>query len=663
MATPEELKNAAKIATEEFGLLNDQLIGINGQIKAIVKTSEGLDDVTKNIVKTYQGDFNSAVNSIKKSGREVALLQAKQAKGAKLDAAEQKKLANAQSNVAKQRAIAESSLTGLKINGAKISEQQVYLFGEGVNKIENQITSADKLNTELTVQRGITGSVVDNAKAYLIKMDQTGLAAIALNGDLSTTQKLTLASEAAMLALAKGALAGSDNINNLQKNLGISYESAHNLQNSLALTAANSDKLFITSKALNESFSALAETTGILSDFGGDTLVTMTTLTKQLGLGVKEASQLALLARTQGTDTESVLENTVDTVNAINRQNKSAISAKAVLNDIASASASIVVSLGMSPELLAEAATEARALGISLAGVDAIAGSLLDFETSIENELAFQLITGKEINLDKARQLALDNDLAGLSEEIGNNAAITEAFATGNRIEQQAAAAALGMSRDSMAEMVMQQAYLNLGQDEFIEKFGEQSYQAMQSQSASEKFQATMEKIQGIIGDIGTAFAPIIDGFAAIVGFIAESSVGAAVLVGILTTLAGLSIAASIANIMSSFSMVPFGIGVPLGIAAVAGLMAAIGVGISKAQTVQDGIAPSDRGPFTITDAYGAMAVTAKGDNLAVSPNINQGGGDSRMISLLEKIASKDSNVYMDSQKVGTSLSVATNRI
>ena len=37
---------------------------------------------------------------------------------------------------------------------------------------------------------------------------------------------------------------------------------------------------------------------------------------------------------------------------------KSAISAKAVLNDISTASASIVVSLGMSPQLLAEAATE-----------------------------------------------------------------------------------------------------------------------------------------------------------------------------------------------------------------------------------------------------------------------------------------------------------------
>jgi len=55
--------------------------------------------------------------------------------------------------------------------------------------------------------------------------------------------------------------------------------------------------------------------------------------------------------------------------------------------------------------------------------------------------------------------------------------------------------------------------------------------------------------------------------------------------------------------------------------------------------------------------------MTAKGDNLAVSPNINKGGGDDRMISLLERIANKDSNVYMDSQKVGTSLAVATNRV
>ena len=85
-----------------------------------------------------------------------------------------------------------------------------------------------------------------------------------------------------------------------------------------------------------------------------------------------------------------------------------------------------------------------------------------------------------------------------------------------------------------------------------------------------------------------------------------------------MTALAVVSIASSIANIMSSFGMVPFGIGVPIGIAAVAGLMAMIGAGISM---VGDGIAPSSKGPFTIMDNYCGMASTTPGDNVQVGPS------------------------------------------
>ena len=659
MATPEELKEAARIANEEFALLNDQLIGINGQIKAIVKSSEDLDDATKNVVRTYQSDFTTAVNSIKKSGREVALLQAKQAKGTKLDAKEQQKLAKAQSNVNKQRAIAEEALIGLKKNGAKISEQQIYLFKEGVDAVEDQITAADDLNTELTTQRGIAGSILDNAKAYLVNLDKTGLAAVALNDKLNGAQKLTLASEAAMLSLANAALQGSDNINDLQKNLGISYSSAYQLQNSLALAAANSTDILITSKDLNKAFVDLAESTGLLSDFGGDTLITMTMLTKQLGLGVKEASQLSLLARIQGEDTEGVLSNTVETVNAINRQNKSAISAKAVLNDIATASSSIVVSLGMSPEILAEAATEARALGLNLESVDKIAGSLLNFESSITAELEAELLLGEEISLEKARQAALNNDLATLSKEIGENEAVINAFATGNRIQQEASAKALGLSRDELAGMVMQQEIMNLTQDEFIAKYGEQSYQQMQAQSASEKFAASMEKIQGIIGDIGTVFSPILDGFAKLVGIISESKIAAIGLVGVMTTLAAISVVKSIADTISSFAKAKIPFAAVAGIAAAAGIVGMATAAFSSVQNVQDGIAPSSKGPFTITDSYGGMAVTAQGDNLAVSPNITNSASTAdneqrKTNALLERLLAKDSNVYMDTDKVGS---------
>ena len=663
----ENQKAAVKELNEEYQALNDAIVSIASNITEATKETEYFDNATKRVAVKYSRDLTNATANLAKNNRELATLQEKQLNKTKLTEAEVKKLAKLQERNAKDRKVAEEALNGLRLQGVDISTEQELQYEAQADKVDRLAEKVAQTNTDLVVQEGLSGAILENAKAYLISLDKSGLAAQLLNGELDGTQKSALLAEAAFLAIAKATLAGSDNINNLQKNLGISYSSAYQLQNSLALTAASSEKLFITSTDLNKSFSDLAETTGLLSDFGGDTLVTMTALTKQLGLGTAEASQLALLARTQGEDTESILENTVETVNAVNRQNGAAISAKAVLNDVATASKAIVVSLGMSPEILAEAATEARALGLSLSQIDAIAGSLLDFETSIENELKFQMLTGKEINLDKARQLALDNDLAGLGKEIGENAEITEAFATGNRIQQEAAAAALGISREEMANMVYQQGIQNLQKDEFIAKFGEQNYLEMQSQSASQKFADSMEKVKGIMVDIGTIFAPIIDGFAKLVGLIASSKelmIGLAAAVGILAVqyvvMQRAAIKTSIAKIWESFAKLPGGIGLPLAIGATAGLIAAM----SSAQSVEDGIADSSRGPFTITDSYGKMAMTAKGDNLAVSPNINSGGGsDSKMLSVLEQIAKKDSNVYMDSSKVGYAESLSYSKL
>lgn len=663
MATSDE----AKKLREEFEATNELLRDITANLNLAAQETEGFDAATKKVVKTYSNDLTKATEAIVKSNQKQLALQEEIAKGGKKGAAAQKEYAKEQEKADRARKIASEAINTLRSKGIEISAEDVFNYEEIADRAEAQRKTTGEQIKQDILRRGILGNIAQTAAEYLISLDKSGLAAQLLNEDLTNTEKLSLLSEGAIIGLANAALAGSDNINNLQKNLGISYKSAYDLQNSIALTALNSEKLFITSKDLNKSFTDLAAQTGIISDFGGDTLVTMTALTKQLGLGVKEASQLSLLARTQGEDTEGILESTVETVNAVNRQRRSAISAKAVLNDISTASASIVVSLGMSPQLLAEAATEARALGLSLAQVDAIAGSLLEFETSIENELKFQMLTGKEINLDKARQLALDNDLAGLSEEIAKNSEITEAFATGNRIQQQAAADALGMSRDELAQMVMQQELLNLAKDDFIAKYGEQSYQDMQAMSASDQFAASLEKIKGIFGDIGTVFAPIVDGFASLVGSLATSKGAAGALLGILGGIAALQAAVAVKGLVTAYAKIfegsfmagPFGLPLALAAAGALGTLVA-----ASTQQVQDGIADSSRGPFTITDSYGKMAMTAKGDNLAVSPNINKGGGgDSKMLSVLEQIAKKDSNVYMDSSKVGYAESLSYSKL
>ena len=658
------LKDDIQAAREELIALDGELKGIGEQLKeGIGFQMEALNETTQKVAKSFQRDLGSAINRSNKSLDEQEKIRQKILKGQDASKEIEKEIVKVQ----KERDTILRKIEGLKRAGVAFNAEEILLLESSLEAQESSLETLNEINTTQIANRGLSGNILQNAKEYLITLDKSGLAAQFLEGNLSKAQKVALAGEAVIIAIAKGALEGSDNIAQLEKNLGISYSSSYRLQNSLAITAASSEKLFITSKDLNKSFTDLAAQTGLLSDFGGDTLVTMTALTKQLGLGVKEASQLSLLARTQGEDTEGILDSTVETVNAVNRQRKSAISAKAVLNDISTASASIVVSLGMSPQLLAEAATEARALGLSLEEVDKIAGSLLDFESSIENELKFQMLTGKEINLDKARQLALDNDLAGLSEEIAKNSEITEAFATGNRIQQQAAADALGMSRDELAQMVMQQELLNLAKDDFIAKYGEQSYQDMQAMSASDKFAASMEKIKAVITDIGTIFAPIVDMFASIVGFLAKSEFTIYAITGALAAMAyqasasaRASIVKAVADIFSgSFKMNPI-----LGFALAGAGIGALFAGISKAQAVEDGIADSSRGPFTITDSYGKMAMTAKGDNLAVSPNISKGGGgDSKMLSVLEQIAKKDSNVYMDSSKVGYAESLSYSKL
>tara|TARA_R110001592_G_scaffold292527_1_gene562018 strand:- start:27 stop:2027 length:2001 start_codon:yes stop_codon:yes gene_type:complete len=660
MATPEELKKQIQELREEFILLEGGFKGVGEALsKELTDNLERVSDAAKGVVKSLGDDLVKGVGSSNNQLKTQQGLLEKASKGQNVAKEVEKEIAKVQ----KEKATFERKLNAAKAAGATFNEETLYNQREYYESQLGSLFAINKINTEQIAQKGLTGNILENAKEYLITIDKSGLASKILNGELSATQKLSLVTEGAFIAIAKAALEGSNNIASLQQNLGISYQSAYELQNSLAITAANADSILITSQKLNKAFSDIANETGIIANFGGDTLATFSKLTNELGLGVSEASQLTFLARTQSENTEGVLTNTVATVNALNKQNGVAISAKAVLNDIAGTSKSIVVSLGMSPEILSEAATEARALGLSLDQVDKIAGSLLDFESSIRNEIQAELLTGQEINLEKARQAALNNDLVTLEKELKDNAQLAQSFAQSNRIQQEATAAALGLSREEMAGMAYQQELVRLGAEGFAEAYSEQTLQQMLAQSASEKFEKSVEKIKGVIGDIGTLLSPIIDGFASLVAYLSESKILLGALAGLITGLVALQGALAVKSLIGAYAevfkgsfMTLGGFGLPVALAGAA----ALGGLIASAQSVEDGIADSSRGPFTITDSFGKMAMTAKGDNLAVSPNISQGGGEeNKMIALLERIANKDSNVYMDSQKVGNKLSTS----
>ena len=234
--------------------------------------------------------------------------------------------------------------------------------------------------------------------------------------------------------------------------------------------------------------------------FTPETIVEVAELTDNMGMAVKEAANLAKLSKVTGTEL-------VDNAHAIEhgfqnfvKTNKTALNFGQVMSDVGNASSALTISLGSNPERIAEAAMEARKLGLSLEQVDKIADSLLNFEESISAELEAELLTGKDLNLEKAREAALNNDIATLSKEIGKNQEALSAFSSGNRIQQEAVAKALGMSREEMANMIYQQQIQNGLSAEQAAKAADISLAEAQRLSAQEQISKAVEKLTQLLG-------------------------------------------------------------------------------------------------------------------------------------------------------------------
>jgi len=90
--------------------------------------------------------------------------------------------------------------------------------------------------------------------------------------------------------------------------------------------------------------------------------------------------------------------------------------------------------------------------------------------------------------------------------------------------------------------------------------------------------------------------------------------------IGKIMASAGALLMKAVAGIFSSLAAIPFGAGLLLAGGAVAGLFALFNK--AKSQKVADGKAPASKGPFTVTDKFGSMAVTTPGDGLMASPNV-----------------------------------------
>lgn len=302
-----------------------------------------------------------------------------------------------------------------------------------------------------------------------------------------------------------------------------------------------------------------------------DLLKTAASFTKQTGLNaaaiftpqqigqIADATELLSISAEQGVKLGMIMKQTGksadDIGNAIYRNVDAGISNKVVYDDVLSASDDIVASSGGNVEALGRAASAARKLGLDLAKVNQIADGLLDFETSIESELEAQLLTGKNINLSKARELALNNDLEGVAKELEKNGASAAEFAKMNRIQQESLAKAMGMSRQELGKMVLtKEAMANMSDDEIANARGMTLEQSKQMDIQA-KIQKSMDRLAQAFAPILEAVVPIVEALLTIVrpiasaiGYLLKFKAVSIALTAVLSTIAGFFAVKKIAN-------------------------------------------------------------------------------------------------------------------
>lgn len=278
-----------------------------------------------------------------------------------------------------------------------------------------------------------------------------------------------------------------------------------------------------------ELMSNLADETGrnVAAIFTSQQIGEAAELTNTLGLSADQAGELAIIAQEAGRSVGDTADNIFEQVDAFNKVNKTAISGNAVLKDIGDASFDIKASFLAFPDGIAKAATAAKRLGMNLDDVNNIADSLMDFESSIQNELEAQLLTGKQINMAKAREFALSNDLAGLSNEIFKNSVDVAEYGKMNRIQQQALAKSMGISTEQLAKMAYQRGLDSKMTDKQLKAatgLERADYERMSAQDAMAvamgKLTQAFAPILDIVGSLVNIIAPVVGFFGKIVGYV-----------------------------------------------------------------------------------------------------------------------------------------------
>jgi len=287
--------------------------------------------------------------------------------------------------------------------------------------------------------------------------------------------------------------AADKQITDLSKSMSVSKEEATATRDRFIEIQNSGESIFNTTKNLVAAQMELADALGATRGFTEQQVKDQVMLTKQMGLTAEEAGGIQQLAIVNGKTAKDVTSTIVKQTQALAKQTGIQLNNKEVVQDVAKVSGQLRLQYANNPKLIAKAVVETKKLGINMEIAANAAKGLLDFESSIENELSAELLTGKALNLERARGLALNGDSVGAAKEMLAQVGSAADFQNMNVIQQEAIAKAVGMSADDLANsLVTQENLLKLGDN--TRKQIEEKAQALRDAGKIDEANALLQK-------------------------------------------------------------------------------------------------------------------------------------------------------------------------
>jgi len=362
------------------------------------------------------------------------------------------------------------------------------LFSSGLRLTKSRLSNEEDIHASLVGQRDLTKEQVDNYDELAKKSQETadaiedlapGMVSFAKGAEQTAMSMQALLGPigiaiAVFISIYKVVTGVAKKIAETRKDLGVSAIEAVKLEAAffgLEKVAALSG---LEAEDLKESFKAARDNLGATTDEALGLSLNLAKVAMQSGTTADQLTQvLSVMESVSGASREALLAQI-----EINRQliGSAGLAPADIFRDIAENAEFFAQFAKDGSQNLIGAGVAARKLGLDMSVLAGTAESLLDFESSIEKQLEASLLLGRQINLDKARQLAFNNDIEGMQQEILRAVGGEAEFNRMNVIQRKALADSVGVNVEQLSRLVRNNQASTVGAAAGAASIGENTF-------------------------------------------------------------------------------------------------------------------------------------------------------------------------------------------